>query len=480
MLRWLDATIQESHFEEMRSFGVGVLRVPCGYWNWVEYEEGGGPEANASVEGVPVAERLRRLHRIAHPSEYREFFDRIFLFASRHSIKVLLDLHGLPGSQNGEIHSGVCLELKKEPDEHGKTFFQTEANKATALRAVREMARYTQGKEDALFGIQVINEPHLGGDATSADGHEFLRDYYKKAIIAAREFLAPYVPVVLFEWTYNFDKWEPHAFPDHRFGSVLWDTHIYHFPEENEEWLEADGGMEKAKKAYQWDLSQLRHFSHLQGGRVFVGEFSLAGPSFFKDRLGAYSELAAWLIDQFHFASAGSLLWTYDGAATGWSMQRQVRKRWVDWGSLIGRALRDSQPSAAVRLQAEQGGGWLSAQEQGGSVHLAEDPDWWEDWVPYHYRAHGEPRLALRSAAHGTWLSADERGGVSQAPSRSAWEEFRVVAHGGVGDGPRRVSLRTFHGGWLSIEPETWLVAAPPETAGKEAKDVPGGIWIVA
>ena len=28
----------------------------------------------------------------------------------RYGIKVLLDLHALPGSQNGEIHSGVCIE----------------------------------------------------------------------------------------------------------------------------------------------------------------------------------------------------------------------------------------------------------------------------------------------------------------------------------------------------------------------------------
>ena len=37
MLRWLDETVQESHFEEMRSFGVDVIRLPVGYWNFITY-----------------------------------------------------------------------------------------------------------------------------------------------------------------------------------------------------------------------------------------------------------------------------------------------------------------------------------------------------------------------------------------------------------------------------------------------------------
>lgn len=56
----------------------------------------------------------------------------------------------MAGSQNGEIHSGVCIESN---DEH-LGFFQCEArqgdgasvlpeaNLATAVRAVREMAKY--------------------------------------------------------------------------------------------------------------------------------------------------------------------------------------------------------------------------------------------------------------------------------------------------------------------------------------------------
>ena len=214
----------------------------------------------------------------------------------RYGIKVLLDLHALPGSQNGEIHSGVCIEALwlqfcslsfkagpqncvrvagrvQEKEEH-LGFVQNDANLRTSVRAVRAMAEFASKKPN-LFGIQVISEPHLHTD----EGHEFLRSYYQQAILAARDFLDRRVPVVLFEWTYEMHRWEKGAFPESTYGKVIWDTHLYHFPEKGQKWTSRDQGLEKAKEAYTWDLQQLRHFSRAQGETVFVGEFSLAGPS---------------------------------------------------------------------------------------------------------------------------------------------------------------------------------------------------------
>jgi len=485
MLKWLDATIKEEHFATMRRMGVQVVRVPCGYWNWVTFPEGAGPVAPACWAGVRVAEKLKNLHRIATPEEYQVYFDRIFAYARAHGIKVLLDLHGLPGSQNGEIHSGVCLEVGEA--ENRTCFFQNEANKETAVRAVQAMARYASGsgKAETLFGIQVINEPHLKSED---EGHSFLQDYYRRAILAARESLDASVPIVLFEWTYGMERWEHHAFPQREYGRVLWDTHLYHFPDEGERWTSSEGGLQKAREAYRWDLEQMRRFSARQGGAVLVGEFSLAGQSLRKEeRL----ELAQWLVDQFDFGAQGSLLWTFDEVSTAWSMRRQ-RELWgIDWRQVTHTRRYPTVQGSPVSLQVAQGGEtlWLSAHKDGGVCLVEDEASWSEEWVPYRYRVDGELRVALRSSARGTWLTVDEGGKVSQADMRSLWEEFRVVPlrrGSDDGDDSQRVGLISAHGTWLAALRDLRLVLALPasscpSSAEEEAAEgAYAALWTVA
>ncbi|CAE7312789.1 unnamed protein product [Symbiodinium microadriaticum] len=437
MLRWLDATICETHFKEMQRYGVEVLRVPCGYWNWVTYDADDGPEVpdpHASIQ-----ERLKNLHRIASPRDYRIYFDKIFEFADKYGIKVLLDLHALPGSQNGEIHSGVCIEDKEEH----LGFVHNDANLRTSVRAVRAMAEFASQKPN-LFGIQVISEPHLHTD----EGHEFLRSYYQQAILAAREFLDRTVPVVLFEWTYEMHRWEAGAFPESTYGRVIWDTHLYHFPESGQKWTSRDQGLEKAKEAYAWDLQQLRHFSRAQGETVFVGEFSLAGPSL---NMKETREFAQWLVEQFDFACAGSLLWSFDNSITAWSMQRQIQEWGLDWKSILRGEGGRTVEHPPIKIEAAPFGTWLTATEKGAVQADAPDPSWWEEWVPYSYQVNGKSKLALRSAAHGTWLSVTQEGEVIQSDCRSAWEEFSVLFLEKTEDGRQCISLQSFHGSWLAV-----------------------------
>lgn len=468
MLEWLDDTILEQHFADMRRRGVELVRVPCGYWNWVTYSGDDGPVAVADCEGVPVAQRLKNLHRIATPEDYQVYFDRLFEFARSNGIKVLLDLHGLPGSQNGEIHSGACLEIT----ENRTTYFEAEANKEMAVKAVQAMAKYARDKGSTLFGIQVINEPHL----QSADnGHAFLRDYYRRAILAAREFLDASVPIVLFEWTYRTENWEDNAFPESDFGAVLWDMHLYQFPKNDDKWTTHA----EVRKAYKWDLEQLRHFSNAQGGRVFVGEFTLAGPSLGREET---AELARWFVDQFAFATSGFLLWAYDCQLTGWSMQRQGQHWELDWRRIARVAQDATRAGMPIYIEAAGAGVWLGAQKDGSVRAGARDPSWWEEWVP-HYRRDGggEQKVSFRSAAHGTWLSVNEHGHARQAEACDAWEEFIMVAAPPeeLGRDERRLALRSCHGTWLMFEADDGHVTA---VHGGDADSVFGTVatWILS
>ena len=52
-----------------------------------------------------------------------------------------MELHGAPGSQNGEMHSGIDLGEHK-PGLHGKPehYFNTDWNRQIAVRAIEAMA----------------------------------------------------------------------------------------------------------------------------------------------------------------------------------------------------------------------------------------------------------------------------------------------------------------------------------------------------
>ena len=69
MLDWLEDVVEEEDFRRMEEFGVEVVRVPTGYWNWIYL---GNLTPNAPPE---VAERFRNL-QILEPWQYQKYIDR--------------------------------------------------------------------------------------------------------------------------------------------------------------------------------------------------------------------------------------------------------------------------------------------------------------------------------------------------------------------------------------------------------------------
>ena len=219
ILRWLDDNVKEDDFRKMEEYGVRLLRVPTGYWNYVDL---GDATPNAPDN---VARRFRNLQSVK-PSQYAPYLDRIFQWAQQYNIKVFLELHGAPGSQNGEIHSGCVTG----PENNGKPehYFNTDWNKQIALDSVAGMASKCQQFQSSCWGIGVLNEPQPSGPSNDNDGlHNFLDTYYDEAIKRARETLPWDTPVVLFSWTYDFWRWPANRFPYNQYGNTVWDTHIY-------------------------------------------------------------------------------------------------------------------------------------------------------------------------------------------------------------------------------------------------------------
>ncbi|KAK8208528.1 glucan 1,3-beta-glucosidase precursor [Phyllosticta capitalensis] len=114
-------------FLKIRAMGFNTVRIPVGFW---AFESFGSPYATGS----------------------KDYLDAAIDWARATGLKVLLDLHGAPGSQNGYDNSGQRLDNPGWLQ--GNTVDQT-------LQVISEIAsQYAQPKyQDVIMGIEVLNEP---------------------------------------------------------------------------------------------------------------------------------------------------------------------------------------------------------------------------------------------------------------------------------------------------------------------------------
>jgi len=139
-VRWED-------FNKIKQSGFNVVRIPIGYW---AYDTLNTPY----VSGAAV------------------YIDAAIDWARSLGLKIIIDLHGAPGSQNGFDNSGQRMERPQW--QNGDTIRQT----LQVLKTIS--AKYAQTKyQDVIIGIQLLNEPALYFDNLSLDvTKQFYRDGY--------------------------------------------------------------------------------------------------------------------------------------------------------------------------------------------------------------------------------------------------------------------------------------------------------------
>lgn len=145
--------ITEADIKRLRQWGVDMVRIPVGYWLFMD-------EAPFVGGTAPLDQCMR--------------------WCERHGMRVLLDLHAVPGSQNGHDHSGRVGPV---------AFWDDMAHQDRAIAVLRTMAeRY--GASPALWGIQLLNEPFVGLHPWR------LRRWYRRAYDAIDELLPSGVKIV--------------------------------------------------------------------------------------------------------------------------------------------------------------------------------------------------------------------------------------------------------------------------------------------
>ncbi len=161
--------------------------------------------------------------------------DRAFSWAEKYGLKILIDLHTAPLSQNGFDNGGICGVCR---------WSRTPEEVEFVLDVLEKLARRYEGRK-GLFGITPINEPitepmwstmdvpnrYKAVDPELAAGSapntmEFLRGFYRRAF----DRIAPHLgedQYVVFHDAFRLKDWKEFLQEDRFHGRVILDTHQY-------------------------------------------------------------------------------------------------------------------------------------------------------------------------------------------------------------------------------------------------------------
>ncbi len=281
-----DTFITKDDFIWLADHGVSAVRLPIGYWVFGDAD--------------PYLPTI-------------EYVDKAFDWADATGIKILLDMHGAPASQNGKDHSGQI----------GTAGWHTsDVHVIKTLGVLLELTRRYK-KRDSFLGMELMNEP-----ASNRSTRRVLRRYYKAAYRMIRAECGN-SPWVVINDGYDAKHWR-RKLRGRRYTNVYIDTHQYQLFSDKDKQLNIDGHIAKTTKEIPKELATLRKHHP-----VIVGEWSLAlDPGSLQDldaagldaakrayaaaQLLAYQKTAAWFY------------WSYKtGKQNDWNFRYCVEQGWL-------------------------------------------------------------------------------------------------------------------------------------------------------
>ena len=276
--------ITASDFRWIRDRGLNAVRLPVGYW--------------ALEAPKPYVECAR-------------FIDFALEQCRQNGLKLILDLHGAPGSQNGWDHSGRS----------GPIDWPKPQNVQETLRVLESFAQ-KYGQHPALCGIELLNEPN---DKMSL---EILRQFYRDAYVRLRKHTSPQVAIV-FHDSFRALAWKEFMQAP-AFENVILDTHLY----------QCFSDADKARTAHEqlaFALNRKATLDEMEREELptIVGEWSLGLPERALDGLSplqATSVIRAYADIQLlnYEGTHGWFFWSYKlQARSEWNFRHCVERGWL-------------------------------------------------------------------------------------------------------------------------------------------------------
>lgn len=188
--------VTENDFIKIKELGLTHARLPFGWWIFGD--------------------------SLSHYTNIT-YLDMALGWAQKHGIKVLLDLHAAPGSQNGYDNSGIaCMTVQKggcaTDTQQKPLWFFSQDNLDLTITILKKVAlRYKD--HPAVWGLEFVNEPY------ASDNLDKLRGWYIQTYHEIRSIVKEWQLVMLMPW-------DPKSFVGFMsdksvFYNVMFDVHIY-------------------------------------------------------------------------------------------------------------------------------------------------------------------------------------------------------------------------------------------------------------
>ncbi|GAA99500.1 glycoside hydrolase family 5 protein [Mixia osmundae IAM 14324] len=139
-----DTWITEKDVQTLSDLNVNMMRIPVGFWAW------GNVTGVMAGEPYYIGDRLSRIQRLIE-------------WGALHNIYSVIDMHGMPGSQSGNDHTGHVGP---------KLFFQP-ANQQRSRRVIQVVSDWIDALPKTtrswVAGLEVVNEPQLSATGSWYD-----------------------------------------------------------------------------------------------------------------------------------------------------------------------------------------------------------------------------------------------------------------------------------------------------------------------
>ncbi|KAJ3489581.1 hypothetical protein NLI96_g2026 [Meripilus lineatus] len=187
--------ITQSDFAAIAGAGLNHVRIPIGYWAW-----------DVSAGEPYIQGQL-------------PYLDKAIGWAKQYGLKVIIDLHGAPGSQNGFDNSG-----------HRVSFPQWQASQSNIDRTsaiIKKLASTYAGQSDVVTMIAPLNEPAgFYGDQVLTPLRQYWYDSYGNIRFPYGTSQQGNTVVLLHDAFQPLSYWNGFQTPP-QWQGVAMDTHIY-------------------------------------------------------------------------------------------------------------------------------------------------------------------------------------------------------------------------------------------------------------
>lgn len=180
--------IQESDIEDIKNYGLNLVRIPIGYWAF------GLLGNDPFVQGQEA------------------YLDQAIDWCKKYDLKVQVDIHGMPGSQNGFDNSGRRTN---------NPFWLDTPQSVNLTNYVTDYVYQKYGHMDQVDSIEMVNEPFV-----YRIGADKIRNFYHQAYEARARNNATDVNLYFHDGFAPIETWNDFMV-NGQYNNITMDHHIY-------------------------------------------------------------------------------------------------------------------------------------------------------------------------------------------------------------------------------------------------------------